>query len=262
MATVAATAIIGAALLGAAPANAQRYSGPGGIEFSYGSGGYCDDSGCPDDFWDYPVYYCPVFYDGDWYKGPVYYRDFDGRNLFWVHGEWRRDEWRGARPLWACTDRVGPPLGFEFYQNHGFRMRAEWRDRWRRHHDSDRGDWRGNNRGGNDRGNWRGDDRRGVRLAGGGEDHRAPAGVAGVGLEARVAALLESRDQLAGGLAGDAEDGAEFAGRQRPARDQPQHGGVAAAVVGVTEFVEALRHRPHPAATGEREQVAEQVRGA
>ena len=56
MATVAATAIIGAALLGAAPANAQGYSGPGGIEFSYGSGGYCDAFGCPDDFWDYPVY--------------------------------------------------------------------------------------------------------------------------------------------------------------------------------------------------------------
>ena len=81
-------------------------------------------------------------------------------------------------------------------------------------------------------------------------------------IEARVAALLESRGQLARGLAGDAEDSAEFADRQRPARDQPQHGGVAAAVVGVTELLEAPGHRPDPAATGEREEVAEQVRGA
>ena len=34
MTTVAATAIVGVALFGAAPANAQGYSGQGGIEFS------------------------------------------------------------------------------------------------------------------------------------------------------------------------------------------------------------------------------------
>ena len=81
-----------------------------------------------------PVYYCPVFYRGSWYRGPVYYRHHRNRTQFWIRGGWRYDEWqRDYRPSWACTDRFGPALGFEYYDRHGFRMRDEWRDRWRRH---------------------------------------------------------------------------------------------------------------------------------
>jgi len=46
----------------------------------------------------YPVYYEPVFIDGAWYRGPIYYRWSHGRRLFWYHGGWRHDEWRGRRP--------------------------------------------------------------------------------------------------------------------------------------------------------------------
>ena len=129
--TVAAAAIVGAALLGAAPANAQSFSigiAPGGIGFSYDSGGYCDDYGCPDDFWDYPLYYCPVYFRGQWYDGPVYYRQDGDEYWYWIHGNWRRDQWDGPRPPWACFDRYGPPLGLDFYENHGFRMRSEWHE--------------------------------------------------------------------------------------------------------------------------------------
>lgn len=66
----------------------------------------------------YPVYSAPVFIEGEWYQGPIYYRwDHDVR-LFWYHGTWRRDEWRGPRPT-----------------------RIEWRD-WRKH-GAWRDDWRG-----------------------------------------------------------------------------------------------------------------------
>lgn len=136
--SIAAAALAGATLLGGAPAKADGFAigvGPnGGINFSYSSGGYCDDYGCPDTFWDMPVYYCPVFYRGGWYRGPVYYRHYRGRTQYWVRGGWRYDEWRrGSRPSWACIDRFGPALGFEYYDRHGFRMRDEWRDRWRSH---------------------------------------------------------------------------------------------------------------------------------
>jgi len=123
--TVAATAIVGAALFATAPADAQGFSagfGPGGIGFSYNSGGYCDEWGCPDEFWDYPVYYCPVYFRGNWYDGPLYFRNDGGDYWYWIQGNWRRDQWRGPRPDWACLDRYGPPLGFEYYENHGFRM--------------------------------------------------------------------------------------------------------------------------------------------
>lgn len=135
--TVAAAAIAGAAMLLGAPAQAQGFSigvGPGGgINFSVSTGGYCDEYGCPDAFWDYPVYYCPVYFRGDWYRGPVYFRNQDGDVRFWVRGGWHHDQWDGPRPDWACTDRFGPALGFEYYDNHGFRMSDEWRHRW--HHD-------------------------------------------------------------------------------------------------------------------------------
>src|SRR5579872_284567 len=98
--TMALTALVlaGTAVI-ATPASAQSFGlgfGPGGgITFSYDSGGYCDSFGCPDDFWDMPVFYGPVFWNGAWYDGPVYYRDWYGRRQYWIHGAWRFDEWRG-----------------------------------------------------------------------------------------------------------------------------------------------------------------------
>ncbi len=136
--TIAVAALAGTAIFGGASANAQGFAvgvGPGGINFSYSSGGYCDDYGCPNAFWDMPVYYCPVFYRGDWFRGPVYYRQTQRGPQFWVRGGWRYDQWRGPRPPWACSDRFGPARGFDFYDHdRRFRMRDEWRRQGRRDH--------------------------------------------------------------------------------------------------------------------------------
>ncbi len=141
---LAALALGTAATAAAAPAKAQDFGvtvGPhGGIGFSYDSGGYCDDQGCPDDFWDMPVYYGPVFWDGQWFDGPVYYRDWYGRRQFWIDGGWRFDQWRGPHPGWWREGRYGPALGPDFYRSHGFH--GAW------DHGGDRGGDRGWNRGG------------------------------------------------------------------------------------------------------------------
>src|SRR4051812_5489436 len=119
-----ALALAGGATLASAPARAQEFGvgiGPdGGIGFSYDSGGYCDEWGCPDDFWDLPVYYGPVYWGGYWYDGPLYYRDWYGRRQFWIRGAWHFDEWRGAHPSWWRSGRIGPALGMTYYQSHGF----------------------------------------------------------------------------------------------------------------------------------------------
>jgi hypothetical protein len=134
-AAAAAAALVGATLSMSAPARAEI-----GIGFSYDSGGYCDADGCPDGFWDDPVSYCPVYFDGEWYRGPMYYREDEGGDvLYWIHGAWREDAWDdddfGPRPGWACENQYGPPLDIDFYLNNGFHWRREWRDRF--HHDHD-----------------------------------------------------------------------------------------------------------------------------
>ena len=134
----AAAVMSGAALFASAPARAGGVSiaiGVPGIAFSYDSGGYCDRWGCPDAYWDLPVYYGPVYFGGEWYQGPVYYRRVHGHYWYWIHGGWHRDEWRGPRPHWyrqhRHTYRYGPALGYDYYRGHGFRHE---RDRhWRRH---------------------------------------------------------------------------------------------------------------------------------
>ncbi len=133
-------AAIGGAALTAAPANAASFSigfGFPGVGFSYNSGGYCDRWGCPDQFWDYPIYYCPVYYRGTWFSGPVYYRSSRNGYLYWVHGGWRRDTWNRQRPRGACVDRYGPPLDLDFYIWNGFSVRDQWRYSWR----NNRNDW-------------------------------------------------------------------------------------------------------------------------
>lgn len=158
----------GVSLLATVPASADDFwRGPRStVTFSYDSGGYCDSRGCPDGFWNYPVSYCPVFFGGQWYRGPMYYRNSHGRNYFWVRGDWHRDEWRWRRPDWACVGRFGPALGYDFYRSHGFRWRNEWRDRWWQDHrdwdhrgrdwDRDRGGPSSDDRGPppRDRGDW------------------------------------------------------------------------------------------------------------
>jgi hypothetical protein len=146
--SIAAASIFGALLSLPSAARADSFGfsvGPaGGIGFSYESGGYCDRWGCPDDFWDYPVSYCPVYFDGDWYRGPMYYRNWGGRYYFWIHGGWHSDDWDVSRPDWACSDEFGPALSYEWYDSHGFRWRDDWRQRWYRSHNEwnrSRADW-------------------------------------------------------------------------------------------------------------------------
>ena len=108
--TTAAAALAGSALF-CGPANAAYVGvGVGPIGFDIYSGGYCDRWGCPNDYWTYPIFYGPVYYDNAWYRGPVYYRTVGGERWYWIHGAWHRDQWRGARPRWARVYRYGAGL--------------------------------------------------------------------------------------------------------------------------------------------------------
>lgn len=168
---MAAAAFAGVSWFASTPAHAQYgygWDGPdNAITFSYGSGGYCDSYGCPPGYWDLPVFYGQVYYRGVWYRGPIYYRDWRGQRWFWIRGNWRTDQWRGPRPYWARDFRVGPALGFGFYDRDSrFRIREEWRrdyrqrDRWNDRRDNDRQGW---DRRDNDRRDWndRDNDRQG-----------------------------------------------------------------------------------------------------
>lgn len=138
----------GAALFTAMPASAgvSISIGVPGISFSATSGGYCDRWGCPGGYWDYPVWYGPVYFGGEWYQGPVYYRRMGGTYYYWVRGGWHRDEWRGPRPRWWRADQYhyGPALGRDYYRGHGFTHDNDryWRDDRR----DDRRDHRRDNR--------------------------------------------------------------------------------------------------------------------
>lgn len=94
---------------------------PGGVPYDQSSGGYCDQWGCPDDYYDLPVYYGSAFYDGLWFDGPLYYRNWYGSRQYWVHGGWHADNWSGARPSWYAQGRYGPALGRDFYNSGSFR---------------------------------------------------------------------------------------------------------------------------------------------
>ena len=132
--SVAALALAGTSLFASVPANADIYGPRGGIGFSYETGGYCDSLGCPEDFWDYPIAYCPVYFAGEWYRGPFYYRYWQGDYYYWIRGDWRRDEWSGDRPDGACVDRFGPAQDYDFYVDNGFIWLDTWRLRFFHHH--------------------------------------------------------------------------------------------------------------------------------
>lgn len=158
-----AAAALGAATFAGAPAEARTdfsisIGVPNAVQYDYNSGGYCDSYGCPDSYWDFPVWYGPVYWRGTWYRGPVYYRDHHGRRQYWIAGGWHHDQWRGSRPDWWSRGRyyAGPALGYDYYRGHGFR------------HDRDH-HWRGNDWRGNDNRNW--NDRHGDwQNSGGGHD--------------------------------------------------------------------------------------------
>ncbi|HEX4294933.1 MAG TPA: hypothetical protein VHZ29_12430 [Rhizomicrobium sp.] len=97
----------------AGPASAQA-----GISFGFGDGFYGFDScdyygyydqappwGLPDDYCDYPVYFEPVFFDGFWYRGPIFYRWTHGHRMFWLNGGWREDS-RAGRFRRASPGRI------------------------------------------------------------------------------------------------------------------------------------------------------------
>ncbi len=76
--------------------------------------GYCDEYGCPEDYYDLPIYDGEVYYNGLWLTGPLYYRDWGGGRQFWVHGGWRSSQYRGGNFRRA--------LGRNWYrQNRAFR---------------------------------------------------------------------------------------------------------------------------------------------
>jgi len=88
--------------------------------------GYCDTYGCPDSYWNLPIYYGPVYYNDVWFNGPLYYRDWGGRRQYWIHGGWRYDAWRGDRPSRYREGRYGPALGLSWYRNNHV-YRQGWR---------------------------------------------------------------------------------------------------------------------------------------
>jgi hypothetical protein len=123
----------GLMLLGGSVASVSAQTGPG-VSFGFGGpnfvfGDPCDyydyydqppPWGLPPDYCEYPVYFEPVYVDGIWYRGPIYYRWNHGRRLFWLHGGWREDGWRGPRPSAIVWQERG---GFR----HGFRPGAPFR---------------------------------------------------------------------------------------------------------------------------------------
>lgn len=69
--------------------------------------------GLPADYCAYPVYSEPVYYNGSWYRGPIYYRWYRGQRVFWLNGGWRANGWRGAPPpRVAWQNRGGWNNGF------------------------------------------------------------------------------------------------------------------------------------------------------
>jgi hypothetical protein len=122
-ATLGTLMLVGATFSMTVPASASV-----GVEFGFGGpdfafGDPCDyydyyneapPWGLPPDYCEYPVYFEPVYFEGTWYRGPIYYRWTHGRRLFWLHGGWREDAWRGPRPASIGWQSRGGA-------NHGFR---------------------------------------------------------------------------------------------------------------------------------------------
>jgi len=130
-----------ALMLGAALASPARADGDIGISFGYDDAftGFdpCDyyryyDApppwGLPDDYCSDLVSFDPVYYDGLWYRGPIYHRHHHGKQEVWLHGGWHEDGGNGQRPpAIAWQDRGGPLHGFraDFHPGRDARVRGE-----------------------------------------------------------------------------------------------------------------------------------------
>jgi hypothetical protein len=118
--------IFAALMLSAALAPAAKADGDIGISFGYDDAftgfdpcdyyRYYDTAppwGLPDDYCNDLVSFDPVYYDGFWYRGPIYHRHHHGKEEVWLHGGWREDGWSGKRPAAiAWQDRGGSLHGF------------------------------------------------------------------------------------------------------------------------------------------------------
>jgi hypothetical protein len=165
--------LAGATALTATPASAGVDVG---ISFGWGGPDYmpfsnpCDyydyydeppPWGLPPDYCEYPVYFEPVYYDGYWYRGPIYYRWSGGERLYWLNGGWRHDNWRGGRADIRWEDRGG--FGRSSNWNRGYGGGRSYY--------GGGGNWSGGGRdyrsGGGDRNSYRGDYGGGNRSSGG-----------------------------------------------------------------------------------------------
>jgi hypothetical protein len=111
----------GDAYASAPECNPANYASDQAIPPACLSQAYCDEYGCPDVFYDMPIWYGPVFYGSVWFAGPVYYRIRHGQRQYWIHGGWHYDTWRGPHPSWwnAGHYHTGPAVGRAYYRNHG-----------------------------------------------------------------------------------------------------------------------------------------------
>ncbi len=122
-------------MLGAALASPAKAEGDIGISFGYddalGAVAPCDyyryyqappPWGLPDDYCSDLLSYDPVYYDGFWYRGPIYHRHHHGKDEIWLHGGWREDASQGRPRPAAITwqDHGGPLRGFraDYHPSH------------------------------------------------------------------------------------------------------------------------------------------------
>ena len=90
----------------------QGYGPQPDAQYGASGYGYCDPYyGCPDDYYDLPVYDGSVFFDGGWFNGPFFWRDFGGSRQFWFHGGWHGGQFRGGH--------FGAALGRDFFAHRG-----------------------------------------------------------------------------------------------------------------------------------------------
>ena len=151
-AAVGALLLAGASMAGAAPAAAQADFGVsfGSDDPAYGFDpcdyyDYYDEPppwGMPDEYCDYPVWFEPVFFDGLWYRGPIYYRWTHGHRHYWLNGGWRDDTWTGPRPSHIVWNDHGAHLRVRgFRPGIGFHGGGhDWRDSGGSHRWHDNGD--------------------------------------------------------------------------------------------------------------------------
>jgi hypothetical protein len=119
-------AIFAALMLGASLASPAKADGDIGISFGYdeaftgfepcGYYRYYDTPppwGLPDDYCSDLVSFEPVFFDGFWYRGPIYHHHHHGKDEFWLHGGWHEKSRSGEQPASiSWQDRGGSLHGF------------------------------------------------------------------------------------------------------------------------------------------------------